>query len=795
MKKKHLLQWGAEFHKKIEKFSFLFWLLPHLITGALFFFFAQTALDTDLFSLLPPSRVSSQIAAAERAVSEKQNSGVFILVAHADFDRARSAALYLSGELESDPGVARVTAEISDDIYRDMQEFFFTYRYFFMTDNTVRAVRENPRVFADNAKARAFMPFTVSSLENLDRDPFLLVESRAQEFIEQTLRKGTSLSPRSGVLWTEHEGLHYVLVTAELENAGNLSHSSVPVIYALQNSLADADPGLRFYNSGVQFHSYESASRTQREITIIATVSLLFIALLLLLVFRSIRVFLLALFSIAAASATAFCITSLFFGRIHLLTISFGTSLIGVSIDYILHYNAAAHFHNRKKRGVSPAVLAQIALGLSTTVISYSILVFSQFPILKQMAVFSVSGLISVFLSVVFLFPCFAITKRSPHYHLFSLSAKLLNGYSRVAALTRKKKAVIVAVCIAAAVPAWFMLDVDNNLRNFYSMPAHLLESEKVSAEIINHGANGSYYIIEGSSAQDVLMREESLCTKLDGAVKDGVIGSYLGTSQYLPSIEKQHESWKTFGEYLLPLASEQYEAFGFETAQAGDLSIDWNDAEGHYLDSETFFSYGISSIADNFWIGRIGEHWYSVVMPLHVADSPSLMSLSAGMPGVNLINKTEEIRSSLNGISLSRLALLFAAYCLIVLLLSAVFSFRRAIVISRGPLLSIVFTVSFLSYIGVPLNFFSVTAMVLILGMGIDYSIFLENSKGDKSVPFFAVMLCMMTTVLSFGTLSFSSFAPVGTFGLTLLIGILFSFIIAPVSTISSAMTERKDS
>jgi predicted exporter len=46
------------------------------------------------------------------------------------------------------------------------------------------------------------------------------------------------------------------------------------------------------------------------------------------------------------------------------------------------------------------------------------------------------------------------------------------------------------------------------------------------------------------------------------------------------------------------------------------------------------------------------------------------------------------------------------------------------------------------------------------------------------------AVLLCMLTTVFSFGSLSFSSLKPVSTFGFTLLVGILLSFFIAPLNT-----------
>lgn len=44
------------------------------------------------------------------------------------------------------------------------------------------------------------------------------------------------------------------------------------------------------------------------------------------------------------------------------------------------------------------------------------------------------------------------------------------------------------------------------------------------------------------------------------------------------------------------------------------------------------------------------------------------------------------------------------------------------------------------------------------------------------------AIALSALTTILSFGSLSFSSFAPVSTFGLSVFLGILFNFLFSPL-------------
>jgi predicted exporter len=788
MKKKNCLREKAadllQKHAKLRPFC---WLLPHLGVALLFLTLAAVRVDTGLFSLLPPSRIAPRIAAADRLLSEKQNSGMFVLTAHPRFDAAKDAALHLAGMLAAHGEVASAVSGVSPDTYREIEAFSHTWRYQLLSDETIDTMSRNPRLFADNAKAMAFMPFTIASLENLETDPFMLTETKMQEVLQDTMKKGTAMAPRDGVLWTEADGLHYVLVTATLNETSSLSGTLVPDLYRAERQLRETDSDLRFYNSGVQFHSYESSSNAQREITLIASISLAIVVLLLLYVFRSSVPLILALFSIGIAAGTAFCVTTLLFGKIHLLTLSFGTSLIGISIDYILHYNASVRLHTGEDR-----IFSRIALGLLTTIISYSILVFSQFPILRQMAVFSVTGLISVYISVVLLFPCFPAKTRNPDGWLFSLSTGILNRYSALARLPGKKKALIVLIAVAAAIPGFLRADFSNDIRGFYTMPPHLLEAEKKAADIIRHGGSGSYFIVEGDSAEDVLQKEEALTVRLQELAGEGALGSWMNTASFLPSKKQQQESREAFGTGLLPLAEEQYAALGFDPATARVLRAGWEKSESAFLDYEQFSRYGFSSLTSSLWIGSVEDRWYSAVLPLHVKNPGSLEDAAAELAGITFLNKQEEISASLTGISVSRLVSLFVAYCCIVLVLTLVFSFRRSLAISRAPLLSVLFTISILSYLGVPLNFFSVTAMVLVLGMGIDYSIFLENPKGERSISFYAVLLCMLTTVLSFGTLSLSSFAPVRTFGITLFAGILLSFIMAPLSTLT---TQQKGS
>lgn len=88
----------------------------------------------------------------------------------------------------------------------------------------------------------------------------------------------------------------------------------------------------------------------------------------------------------------------------------------------------------------------------------------------------------------------------------------------------------------------------------------------------------------------------------------------------------------------------------------------------------------------------------------------------------------------------------------------------------------------------GVELNLFSIMACFLILGIGVDYAIFYRHGHGQDGLVAVALFLCMLSTLLGFGLLSLSSTYAIFCFGVTVLGGVVLSFIFATCLTQSDA-------
>ncbi len=111
-------------------------------------------------------------------------------------------------------------------------------------------------------------------------------------------------------------------------------------------------------------------------------------------------------------------------------------------------------------------------------------------------------------------------------------------------------------------------------------------------------------------------------------------------------------------------------------------------------------------------------------------------------------------------------------------------YGLRGGVVVLVPPVAAIVIAPALIALTGEGISFFHVMGLILVLAIGVDYATFCaESDRARRPVTMLAVLLDMATTLLSFGVLAFSSVFAVHAFGLTMLLGILISFLLAPIA------------
>ena len=108
--------------------------------------------------------------------------------------------------------------------------------------------------------------------------------------------------------------------------------------------------------------------------------------------------------SIGLGIYAGYCMTALVFRNIHILTFVFSTTLIGVCVDYSLHYFVALK-EGKTGTEVIKDIFKSLTVSLITTVSAFLILLFADFTLLRQISIFTITGLVTVYGIVVLWYP------------------------------------------------------------------------------------------------------------------------------------------------------------------------------------------------------------------------------------------------------------------------------------------------------------------------------------------------------------------------------------------------------
>ena len=477
-------------------------------------------LDTSFFSLFPEY---STLSGVEKKISHNTSSSVYIFAESDDFAAAKNGAEAFY-DLFKDSDVFRsLTLYQNADSFDELKTFLFEHRYQLIDDETMTLLEAGKAdVVAKAALSQVYSPFSFADLTHLDKDPFLLAGKNLTKYASQG---AGNMFLKEGCLAAESEGKWYVMIRGAVTDSA-LSFSKkngIGKVYEKIKMLEKANPEVSYFCSGVPFHSYESSSKAMKEISWITGISLVLVALIIFFAFRSLLPMLISVANIAVSLLFGLAVALIIYGKINALALVFGTTLIGVSIDYSIHW-----FVNREK------IFRSLTINCISTEVSWCLLMLAPFPLLRQIALFSAAGLLCSYLIVRLVYPLFTGTDRcqadesqhAPGGHLFRMAGIL-----------------VIAICLIA--PAVSDIRIKNNIRGMYTMSDRLMEWEKKASSVLGLGSSGEYFIVAGRGPQELLGQEEQLAAALEKEKKAGTLGGYTAITSYVPSMAKQAKSYQ----------------------------------------------------------------------------------------------------------------------------------------------------------------------------------------------------------------------------------------------------------
>lgn len=598
-----------------------------------------------------------------------------------------------------------------------MLDNYKKYQYNLLSSKNIKRLENNyyEAVTAESLE-NLYNPLGIMLLP-LDDDPFMLFT----DYIK-SLSSGTG--DYSSINYNDK---YYSIITIEINPDLALSptkiNGEIKKLTQQQNKLSV--DGVKIYLTGTPIHSYYASSRSMLEINLICILSVIFLLGLFKYYFSDLRLLIPTLTSIGLGMLLGYIVCTLIFPSIHVLTFVFSTTLIGICIDYSLHYFIEKDLSK---------IFKSLTVSMLTTVSAFAVLLFSGVELLKQIAVFTMTGLFSVYLMVVLFYPLLKIDTKQRTI-----------GFS----LSEKTKKILLYSVAAVAFCGLFFIQFNDDIKDMYVPSKKLAGAEKLYKEVTDNNSKITFAIVRGNNLQDILEKEEAL-------IKEVNFTKIQALSKYLPS-HKQQAKNRELRKNLYNHSLKNYATF-LSSEQVNKLLKEEYPAD--YLDMDK------NSIFSEFLIDKNT----SLVMLYDIKDPQVIID-----NGYEYIDVQQSISDRIKNCRINCLVMLLPVFVILFILLSVIYKPKNTLKILTPSILATTFSIGVLSIFNVEINLFHVLAIFLIIGFGLDYSVFKAGGiKGSKD----AVLLSCLTTVFSFLLLALTNFKLISSLGLILSIGLSVSYL-----------------
>jgi len=731
-------------------------------------------LSANLMELVPGTTPDALELRAEQRMQEPLNREMLVLVGHTDRQHAVAMAQKIGEQWQASGLFEKVQWNLQADLPA-LRTQLLQGRLAMLADADRQQLIEHPDAFIQQRVQALFDPFTGFSLVP-SQDDWLGLTGRIQN--SQPQHGAVQLDIGSGALIAEADGKSWVLLRAR--TTGNAFDMNLPLQVAelLKHSREEAARSdVQLLAASGLLYAANGQQQATREMTWVGGGATLGILLLLLLAFRRLRV-LLAFVPVLVGMLFGMVACVALFGHMHVMTLVLGSSLIGVAVDYPLHYLSKSW--SLKPWHSWPALrltLPGLTLSLITSCIGYLALAWTPFPALTQIAAFSAAGLVGAYLSAVCLLP--ALLKGAdlrPAQWPLRVAEFLVN--LREAMLQRARTPVLLALLIAFCVGGLLQLSTKNDIRQWVGMPQHLTDEAQAIARITGYQPTSQFFLIRAANQQELLERQSALSDRLEQLVNLDKLQGFLSLNQLVnqPSEQKQvREALSKLPQFWQPLldVGVPAEALHAELAKLQALPIEDIDAAL------------VGPLAEPYrplWLGPTADGGVAAMVSLQGLNNPSLLRVQAlDLPGVELVDRLGELNNVFAQTQISAAELKLASCALIVLVLILPFGLSGALRIVALPLLAALCSLASLGWLGQPLTLFSLFGLLLVTAISVDYAILMREQVGGAAVSLLGTLLAALTTWLSFGLLAVSSTPAVSNFGLSVSLGLAFSFILAP--------------
>lgn len=509
-----------------------------------------------------------------------------------------------------------------------------------------------------------------------------------------------------------------------------------------------------------------NAKQLQRDTLLTISIMLVLLAIFILGHFRKKRVPFLIMFPVIFGALFSLCLIYLVQGSISIIAIAAGSIILGIAINYSLHF--LSHLkHVDSIEDVIRDLVKPMTLGSATTVLAFVCLQFVNASVLRDVGLFAAFSLIGAALCTLIFLPQFIsrdYVARQSHRETF---IEKVSQFS-----FENNKVLLILILVLTPFFLYFANDVKFNtdLSQMNFMTDELKQSQSRVESINKTSLSSTYLVSQSTSFQKALQHNEVVTNEIRTLYGAGGIQKYSSVSAFIISdslqrirIARWNNYWKNKSDATIKLVRSEGKALKF--SEKVFQNFERLIGTEYQIADQTMFSPFRKLFFDNHIIERDGLS--TVIALANIAPEKKQ----------NVLRQLEE--KGVHGFDRQMITNLFVEYVhedfnfivaftgiIVFMALLLMYGRIELTLMTFVPMLiTWIWILGIMALVGIEFNIVNVMISTFIFGLGDDYSIFTmdglltEYQFGKKNLTSIrtSILLSALTTISGLGVLIFA--------------------------------------
>jgi uncharacterized protein len=487
-----------------------------------------------------------------------------------------------------------------------------------------------------------------------------------------------------------------------------------------------------------------NAERLKKDIRLTASITLVLLSLIITFSIRKKKLFPFIFLPAIFGGLTALAVIFLIQAKISIISLSVGTVVLAITVDYALHITT--HYKHRHSivKTIKDVSFPIIVCGFATAFEFLSLLFVSSESLHELGMLAAISVITASFFTMVVMPHILDITRsEKDETEEKNFLERLLD---RITRYDFHRNRMLLIIMVIFTIGAWMFagrVGFESDMMKMNYMTPALAKAEEDLDRINDYKLNSVYLIAGGRTLEQALRNNEMLNSRGNALVREGKIRSFSSPGALLHSDSLQLERIGSWNSFWRDNRKEQYikdfnkavVAAGFKPGSFAAFAtlIDRNYS---VIDSSDF-----AILKDNFYPNTISinSDFATIVSEIKVDNEhkKSVTQELGSLPGIVVMDR----KSILSGMvdSLSKDFTLIANISLVLILVILIIAFGRfelGLITFIPIFISWVWTLGVMAVAGIKFNIFNIIISSFITGLGIDYSIYIMQGlvQGYKS-------------------------------------------------------------